>query len=98
MRVRALVYVGDNATRLVSRTGKDRTASYPELARLHDRITAVNAVVDGEIVAQDPNGRPSFGLLQRRMHVYEGPLNILRGGSGFVGPARQGEGGGFHPI
>jgi bifunctional non-homologous end joining protein LigD len=67
--IRALAYVGDNATRLVSRTGKDRTASYPELSRLHERITAVNAVVDGEIVAQDPSGRPSFGLLQQRMNL-----------------------------
>jgi bifunctional non-homologous end joining protein LigD len=67
--IRALVYVGDNATRLVSRRGNDRTASYPELARLHERITAVNAVVDGEIVAQDPSGRPSFGLLQQRMNL-----------------------------
>jgi bifunctional non-homologous end joining protein LigD len=67
--VRALA-VCDTSTRLFSRNGKDMTEGYPELAGLHDRLVALDAVLDGEIVAfQD--GKPSFQLLQQRMHVRE---------------------------
>jgi bifunctional non-homologous end joining protein LigD len=62
------IAVCDAGTRLVSRNGKDVTAGYPELASIHDRLVALDAVVDGEIVAMD-EGRPSFQLLQQRMHV-----------------------------
>src|SRR5206468_11236175 len=49
-----------------TRLGGDATAAYPELAGLAEGID--DALVDGEIVAFE-EGRPSFGLLQRRMHV-----------------------------
>jgi bifunctional non-homologous end joining protein LigD len=55
-------------TRLVSRRGNDVTAGYPELHHLHDFVVALDAMVDGEIVAFD-NGVPSFQKLQSRMHV-----------------------------
>ncbi|MFN2590667.1 MAG: non-homologous end-joining DNA ligase [Actinomycetota bacterium] len=67
--IRCLVYTAMDSTMLVSRTGRDQTASYPELNRLHNRVTAVNAVVDGEIVAMDARGRPSFERLQQRMNL-----------------------------
>jgi len=61
---------GDDAgTRLVSRQGNDITPAYPELAPLWERVLARNAVLDGEIVALDDHGRPSFQRLQRRMHL-----------------------------
>jgi bifunctional non-homologous end joining protein LigD len=65
--VRALA-VCDEATRLVSRRGNDITSGYPELSGVHDRLVALNAIVDGEVVAVD-NGKPSFQKLQQRMHV-----------------------------
>lgn len=56
--------------RLHARSGTDITARYPELtADGAPHFAAGDAVVDGEIVALDPSGRPSFGLLQRRMHL-----------------------------
>jgi bifunctional non-homologous end joining protein LigD len=67
--VRTLVYLGMNSVRLVSRTGRDQTAQYPEFARIFERVTAENAVLDGEIVAQDTQGRPSFQRLQQRMNL-----------------------------
>ena len=70
--IRTLVYVGDETTKLFSRTGRDQSRSYPELSRLHERLTAVNAVVDGEIVAIDEDGRASFELLQQRMNLSSG--------------------------
>lgn len=56
-------------TRLVSRAGNDVTAAYPELTSLWQRVLARNAVLDGEVVALDREGRSSFQRLQRRMHV-----------------------------
>ena len=67
--VRALTYVGDGRLRMESRNGADITPRYPEL---HDLVGAVGphqVVLDGEVVAFDESGRPSFGLLQHRMHL-----------------------------
>jgi bifunctional non-homologous end joining protein LigD len=61
----------DGSTALVSRQGNDVTAGYPELANLWERVIARNAVLDGEIIATDEQGRPSFQRLQRRMHLRE---------------------------
>jgi bifunctional non-homologous end joining protein LigD len=68
--VRALVYVEAGAVRLVSRNGIDMTRSYPEFADLGGQLAKRQALLDGEIVALDDAGRPSFSKLQRRMHVY----------------------------
>lgn len=65
--IRALA-VCNTETRLVSRNGNNVTAGYPELQRLHERLVALDAIVDGEIVAFE-DGRPSFQQLQGRMHV-----------------------------
>jgi bifunctional non-homologous end joining protein LigD len=67
--VRTLVYLGMNSVRLVSRTGRDQTLQYPEFGRMFERVTAENAVLDGEIVAFDSEGRPSFQRLQQRMNL-----------------------------
>jgi len=55
--------------RFTSRLGNDLTPAYPELAALWERVLAFNAVLDGEIVAMGEDGRPSFQLLQQRMHL-----------------------------
>jgi bifunctional non-homologous end joining protein LigD len=65
--VRAIVYLDDDV-KLFSRNDRDVSVSYPELQGMADAI-GTPAVLDGEIVALDDQGRPSFGLLQRRMHV-----------------------------
>jgi bifunctional non-homologous end joining protein LigD len=64
--VRALATVRDGTVRLRSRNGNDLTDQYPELQELADRA-GVDGVFDGEIVALDDRGRPSFQLLQNRM-------------------------------
>jgi bifunctional non-homologous end joining protein LigD len=53
---------------LVSRTGRNMTAGYPELSRLHEQLVARDAILDGEIVAME-DGRPSFERLQGRMNL-----------------------------
>ncbi|MDI9890102.1 ATP-dependent DNA ligase [Microbacterium sp. IEGM 1404] len=55
--------------RLRSRNGNDLTATYPELTAVDLGLGAAPAVLDGEIVALDAQGRPSFPLLQKRMNL-----------------------------
>jgi bifunctional non-homologous end joining protein LigD len=45
------------------------TRRYPELRRLGEALGTSEVVLDGEIVAFDDASRPSFELLQRRMHI-----------------------------
>jgi bifunctional non-homologous end joining protein LigD len=67
--VRAIVYSRPGELRLESRNLNDIADSYPELAGLNRALSSHSAILDGEIVAFDGDGRPSFGALQRRMHV-----------------------------
>ena len=63
---RALAFVEGDSLRLVSRNQNDLTADYPELAGLAAHVKARTAILDGEIVALDAEGRPSFSLMQQR--------------------------------
>jgi bifunctional non-homologous end joining protein LigD len=67
--VRAIAYSTPGELRLESRNLKEITAQYPELGRLNRALSSHAAILDGEIVAFDDRGRPSFASLQRRMHV-----------------------------
>jgi bifunctional non-homologous end joining protein LigD len=75
---RALAFLDGGAVRLVSRNQNDLTTAYPELASMSDSVKAGNAVLDGEIVALDERGRPSFSLMQQRTGVGEGGRRIRR--------------------
>jgi len=66
--VRAVVYVDGPSVRVLTRTDREVAASYPELQGIAGAVGR-RAVLDGEIVALDEAGRPSFGELQARMHV-----------------------------
>ncbi len=74
--VRALAYCQPGRLRLESRNLNDITAQYPELRGLVRALGAHDAVLDGEIVAFDDEGRPSFGRLQQRMH--QGSESVIR--------------------
>jgi bifunctional non-homologous end joining protein LigD len=67
--VRALAYVEGGRVSFESRTGHDQTATFPELRKLGDALAGREAVLDGEIVAFDEHGRPSFQQLQGRLGV-----------------------------
>ncbi len=67
--VRTLAYVATAGTTLYSRTGRDHTPQYPELNNLATYVNAMQAVLDGEIVALDPSGNPSFERLQQRINL-----------------------------
>jgi bifunctional non-homologous end joining protein LigD len=63
---RALVIKDHDRVEIRSRKDKDLTRMYPRLATAGLRLNAEQVVVDGEIVALDLQGRPSFQALQHR--------------------------------
>ncbi|MBV9817258.1 MAG: DNA ligase D [Solirubrobacterales bacterium] len=67
--VRAIAYCRPGRLRLESRNLNEITDSYPEVRAILRDLGMREAVLDGEIVAFDDGGRPSFERLQRRMHV-----------------------------
>ena len=67
--VRAIAYVQPGRLRLESRNLNEITDAYPEVRGILTDLGMHEAVLDGEIVAFDDNGRPSFERLQSRMHV-----------------------------
>jgi len=72
---RAVAFIESGKLRLVSRNQNDLTAQFSELRELPKFVKAENAVLDGEIVALDEQGRSSFSLMQQR--------------TGFRGPGRR---------
>jgi len=75
--VRAIAYSTPGELRLESRNLKEITAQYPELGRLNRALSSHAAILDGEVVAFDEQGKPSFAALQRRMHVAS-PTQVKR--------------------
>jgi bifunctional non-homologous end joining protein LigD len=67
--VRAIAYVPPGHLRLESRNLREITSQYPEVGAITRALGGRPAVLDGELVAFDDEGRPSFQRLQRRMHV-----------------------------
>jgi bifunctional non-homologous end joining protein LigD len=67
--VRAIGYADGGRLRLESRNGNNVTSRYPELRALGRALGTHEAIIDGEVVALDEQGRPSFQRLQRRMHL-----------------------------
>jgi bifunctional non-homologous end joining protein LigD len=67
--VRALAHSQPGRIHFTSRTGHDVTVAYPELRALNPALGSHSAILDGEVVAFDAGGRPSFEALQPRMHL-----------------------------
>jgi bifunctional non-homologous end joining protein LigD len=63
---RAIAFIENGKVRLVSRNQNDLTGRYPELQDMAASILAKNAILDGEVVALDEDGRASFSLMQQR--------------------------------
>ncbi|MDQ7789379.1 MAG: hypothetical protein RDU41_04930, partial [Clostridia bacterium] len=63
--IRLLSYIEGGRTRLYTRGGQERTGAYPELVEA--KVAKAGAVVlDGEVVALDSRGVPSFQRVMRR--------------------------------
>jgi bifunctional non-homologous end joining protein LigD len=66
--VRAIAYCRPGRIELQTRNLNIVTAQYPEVRQLARQLGARDAVLDGELVAFDEQGRPSFERLQQRVH------------------------------
>ncbi len=65
--IRALGYADRGRWSMLSRRLEDVTARYPELEPIAEQLSERRAVLDGEVVALDDDGRPRFQLIQSRM-------------------------------
>src|SRR5215467_6881202 len=63
---RAIAFIQNGKVRLVSRNQNELTQRYPELHDMAKLVKAKTAILDGEVVALDSEGRPSFSLMQQR--------------------------------
>jgi bifunctional non-homologous end joining protein LigD len=63
---RVIAFVAGVTVRLQSRRGIDLTAQFPEIVAELGALGADHMILDGEIVALGPDGRPSFNALQNR--------------------------------
>jgi bifunctional non-homologous end joining protein LigD len=70
---RAVAFIDGAKVRLVSRNQNEFTPEFPELQALAASVSAKQVVLDGEIVALDEHGRPSFSLMQQRSGLTIGP-------------------------
>jgi bifunctional non-homologous end joining protein LigD len=65
--IRALAYVDGGRVRLMSRSGEEITPRYPEVHAMGRALGSREVILDGEVVALDEHGRPSFEEIQQRM-------------------------------
>lgn len=75
--IRITAELAQNQLVLRTRTGRDVTTGYPELAELPGLVPGRQVVLDGEVVAMDRTGRTDFGRLQQRMGLIR-PADIER--------------------
>jgi len=73
---RAVSFLQDGKVRLVSRNQNELTGEFPELHELSKLIKAQDAVLDGEVVALDEQGRASFSLMQQRTGIRKGGRRV----------------------
>ncbi len=66
--VRAIAYCQPGRVKLQTRNLNDVTAQYPEVKGISRQLGSFDAVLDGELVAFDEHGKPSFERLQQRIH------------------------------
>src|ERR1700726_4450247 len=63
---RAVAVKDGSRVRLISRNQKDLTRDYPTVVAAIQTVRQSSLMLDGEIVALDGKGRPSFQALQHR--------------------------------
>jgi bifunctional non-homologous end joining protein LigD len=73
---RALCFIDAGKIRMMSRRGNAMEKQFAEIASaLLECVKAKSAILDGEVVALDENGVPSFQLLQNRMGFSKSAAN-----------------------
>jgi DNA ligase D len=68
---RTLVFVEKSKVRLITRNGHDWTARYGRLTKAFEKLECDAAILDGEVVVQDPRGVTSLDLLEHALSERE---------------------------
>jgi len=76
--MRVLADITPDGVQASSSRGRDAGTAFPELQALAGALAPLDALLDGEVVALDESGRPSFERLQRRMHVSSAAESLRR--------------------
>ena len=76
--VRAIAQIEDGKTTLWARSGRDVTSEYPEFKDMAARFRLRNAIIDGEIVTLDKDGRSNFHTLQHRLGVQNPSRQLMQ--------------------
>jgi bifunctional non-homologous end joining protein LigD len=76
--VRTLARVKDHQLKLWSRSQREITGEYPEMAVLPNYVNGHDVWLDGEIVALDKDGRSDFQMLQQRFSVQSPSAELMR--------------------
>jgi len=66
---RVLAFIEAEGVRLQSRRGLDLTKSFPAIVAELQQQGVPGSIIDGEIVALGPDGKPSFNALQNRVQL-----------------------------
>lgn len=66
---RVVSFIENGKVRMVSRNQNDLGPRYPELRELPKLVNTKTAILDGEVVVLDEQGRPSFSLMQQRTGI-----------------------------
>jgi bifunctional non-homologous end joining protein LigD len=69
---RAVAFIEDGKVRFMSRNRNEMTSLYPELVEIVPNVHGKRVILDGEIVAFDEEGRPSFSMMQQRAGIRSG--------------------------
>jgi bifunctional non-homologous end joining protein LigD len=72
---RTLVFFEGGAVRLITRNGLDWTSRYEALAKAFGKLACKSAILDGEVVVQDPRGVTSLDLLEKALS--EGDSHVM---------------------
>ena len=75
--VRGVVYLVNGKVSVRSRAGREISLEYPEVRDLANQLDATEAIVDGELVALDSEGRSNFQKLQNRAGVRNPSQQLL---------------------
>lgn len=75
--IRGITLFQNGKVRILSRRNLDLTSQYPGLAAELSQLLSVDAVIDGEIIALNELGLPSFQHLQQRMNLTK-ETDVLR--------------------
>ncbi|MBK6392487.1 MAG: non-homologous end-joining DNA ligase [Saprospiraceae bacterium] len=76
--IRVILYIDEEGIKILSRSGRDITAQFPEMVKARDNLNVTVAILDAEIVCLDAKGIPVFKDVISRMHAGSFAIDTVR--------------------